>query len=142
MSTENAAESEYYSLGERFCYLRQKSGLSMSKFGDSIKVSSGYINDIEKGKRTNVSSHVILLTSKIYLVNFVWLLTGNGQKRYPSNIQKIIGDQHLENSSGEDIHMLGIQMLEVVEEITRLKVRIENLEAQLLGQQKKNRKGK
>jgi len=141
MSTKKTNIPEKDSLGERFCLVRSESGLTMSKFGDSIKVSGGYINDIEKGIKTNVGTGVILLVCKIYDLNFPWLLTGHGNKRYPSKIQNIHGDDKETKSSGEDNFMLFkvIQELGYLQqELVNVKRRLEKLESLMPGQQKKN----
>jgi len=138
MSSTKGEEKKKDTLGDRFYSLREKSGLSMDKFGGTIGVSGGYINDIEKDVKTNVSDTVILLTSHIYLVNAEWLLTGNGEKLYPSDFQTTNGDNAKKTPSGEDIRMTETQMIAIVEELTRLKIRIEQLESQCPGYQKKN----
>lgn len=134
MSTQNGKKQGNITLGERFFSLRQKSTLTMRGFGESVGVSSGYINDIEKGLKTNVSDTVIQLTAYKYSVNYSWLLTGQGERAYSGHIQNTDEDLTENYTSGEDIRML----FQVIQELAILKARIETLESQLSGPQKKN----
>lgn len=134
MSTKNGESRADFTLGERFFSLRERSDLNMREFGISLGVSSGYISDIEKGAKTNVSKTVILLASYKYKVNYKWLLTGDGESAYSENIQNTYGDHTENHTSGEDIRML----FQVIQELAILKLRIEKLESQLSGKQKKN----
>lgn len=134
MSTQNGRKRGNSTVGERFYSLRRESTLTMRGFGDSLGVSSGYISDIEKGEKTNVSRTLTLLASYKYKVNYKWLLTGEGERAYSENIQKTNGDHTEKYTSGEDIRML----FQVIQELAILKSRIEKLESQLSGKQKKN----
>lgn len=125
-------------LGERFFSLRKKSGQSMREFGESIGVSSGYINDIEKDKGKKVSHKVILLASCIFKVNFNWLLTGATDEGYSLDFQKNNGDENQKEFTGEDNRML----YKVIQELAILMQRVEKLESQLNGNQKKNQSSK
>ncbi len=135
MSIKNEGSRLNYTLGERFFSLREESGLNMREFGISLEVSSGYINDIEKGSKTNVSKKVIKLASYKYKVNYKWLLTGGGDRAYCENIQKTNGDHTENHTSGEDIRMM---LYHAIQEIALLKARVETLESQNSGPQKKN----
>lgn len=138
MSSKRGLKRGDNSLGERIFTIRDEERLTLTEFAQSLDMKSGgYISDLEKGVKSNLSGALINKFKEVYNVCPKWLLTGDGMRTYPTFNQINNGVKSRKKSSGEDIHMLGSQIIELVDQITRLKIRIEKLESLSEGNQKK-----
>jgi len=139
MSSKKGEMKTDTSLGERLFSVREKSNLTLQEFAESVDmVSGGYFSELENGRKTNLSSDLIIKICEIHNICHKWLLTGIGVMTYPTIIQKTNGETEKKKPTEEELRMIGTQIIEILEIITRLKIRIENLESQLEGKQKKN----
>lgn len=64
-------------LGDRLKQIRKEKGLSQKAFADPLATSSGYISEVEQGKKTP-GSEFLLSLSRVWKVSIDWLLTGEG----------------------------------------------------------------
>ncbi|EIJ41846.1 putative transcriptional regulator [Beggiatoa alba B18LD] len=78
---------------ERIKLFRNSLNLSQQKFADSLNISRGYLNDIERG-RQEPSFNFIKCLNEVYNVNLNWLLKGHGEMyeeiQTPKKTQAII----------------------------------------------------
>lgn len=129
------------SLGERLHSVRIKNNLTLGEFAKSLgKKSGSYFSDLENAEKSNPSTELIIKICKTYNICHKWLLTGIGVMTYPAIIQNT-DKEKAKKKPAEEIRMMGNQIIEILEIITRLKIRVEHLEAQLQGEQKKNHSG-
>ena len=139
MSSEKRRKEGKNSLGERLLSIRGESGLTLGEFAKSLGMKSGaYFSDLENDVKSTLSNKLIKKICELYHISPNWLLTGNGGMNYSSDFQTTNGVNAKKTPSGEDIRMTETQMIAIVEELTRLKIRIEQLESQCPGYQKKN----
>lgn len=73
-------------IGERIKKLRLGLGLKQVQFASQVRVSQGYLAEVEKGKK-NPSGRVMLAISTIFGVDEEWLRTGRGKKFRNEEIQ-------------------------------------------------------
>ena len=67
----------YRELGSRIREVRQKAKLTQAQFAEKVKISRGYLSEIEKGK-TKPSNLVLLAVRNVFAVKRQWLETGEG----------------------------------------------------------------
>lgn len=65
-------------VSERFCLVRDKTGLTQKDMAEKLGVQKSVISEIESGKR-DVSKNVIVSLIKSFGVSADWLLTGEGE---------------------------------------------------------------
>lgn len=65
-------------LGDRLKQIRKEKNLSQKAFADPLSTSSGYISEVEQGKKAPGSDFLTSL-SRVYGVSIDWLLTGAGE---------------------------------------------------------------
>ena len=65
-------------MNERLKDLRKTLNLSQDAFGERIGMSGGAISLLEKGKR-NVTEQVVKSICREYSVDYMWLITGDGE---------------------------------------------------------------
>ena len=73
-------------IGNRIKKLRLSLGLKQVQFAQHIRVSQGYLAEVEKGKKTP-SSRVLLAVSTVFGIDEDWLRTGRGRKNRPEDMQ-------------------------------------------------------
>lgn len=67
-------------IGDRIKKLRLSLGLKQVQFSQQVRVSQGYLAEVEKGKKTP-SPRVLLAVSTVFGVDEDWLRTGRGRKQ-------------------------------------------------------------
>jgi transcriptional regulator with XRE-family HTH domain len=67
-------------IGECIKKLRHSLGLKQVQFSQQVRVSQGYLAEVEKGKKTP-SSRVLLAVSTVFGVDEEWLRSGRGKKQ-------------------------------------------------------------
>jgi len=75
MSRVILAESK--DIGKRIRYFRDTIGLKGKEFAEKLAISSGYLSEIEHGKKLP-SESILLLVSLVFNVNKDWLRAGEG----------------------------------------------------------------
>jgi transcriptional regulator with XRE-family HTH domain len=73
-------------IGERIKKLRHSLGLKQVQFAQQVRVSQGYLAEVEKGKKIP-SSRVLLAVSTVFAIDEDWLRTGRGRKNRPEDMQ-------------------------------------------------------
>jgi transcriptional regulator with XRE-family HTH domain len=73
-------------LGERLKWIRKEKGLTQKAFSEPLGTSSGYISEVEQGKKTPGSDFLVSL-SRVWGVCIDWLLTGEGEP-YQTTVAK------------------------------------------------------
>lgn len=67
-------------MNERFKELRKTLGLTQSKFGEILGITTSGVSDIEAGRRNVTEQHLIMLSNyKDRPINIEWLRTGKGE---------------------------------------------------------------
>lgn len=79
------------SIGERIRILRKGKKLSGEAFARSIGVSKSHISKIEN-ESTGISEPVLNQISSVYSINKTWLLTGEGDPAFPTEMQESQAD--------------------------------------------------
>lgn len=77
-----STSSKQITSGMRVREARNKKNLSQQSFAESIGISRGYLNDIERG-RQKPSYNVITALSEVYNFSIDWILTGEGHMYRP-----------------------------------------------------------
>lgn len=72
-------------IGSRIKKLRLSLGLKQVQFAQHIRVSQGYLAEVEKGKKTP-SSRVLLAVSTVFGIDEDWIRTGRGRKNRPEDL--------------------------------------------------------
>lgn len=67
-------------IGDRIKKLRLSLGLKQVQFSQQVRVSQGYLAEVEKGKKIP-SSRVLLAISTVFGVDEEWIRTGRGRKQ-------------------------------------------------------------
>lgn len=67
-------------IGDRIKKLRLSLGLKQVQFSQQVRVSQGYLAEVEKGKKIP-SSRVLLAVSTVFGVDEEWLRSGRGRKQ-------------------------------------------------------------
>jgi len=86
--------SDEIKMGERIKELRKFFNFSQARFADNLKISQGFLSDVEKDKKIPGSSFLLSLL-KYYGVNINWLLTGRGEMFLKEDIY--ISEEEREN---------------------------------------------
>ncbi len=73
-------------IGDRIKKLRTSLGLKQVQFSQQIRVSQGYLAEVEKGKKIP-SSRVLLAVSTVFGIDEDWLRTGRGRKSRAEDMQ-------------------------------------------------------
>lgn len=71
-------------LGERLKWVRKDKGLTQQAFAKPLSTSSGYISEVEQGKKSPGSDFLLSLM-RVYRISVDWLLNGEGQPYLPDN---------------------------------------------------------
>jgi transcriptional regulator with XRE-family HTH domain len=72
-------------IGDRIKKLRTGLGLKQVQFAQQIRVSQGYLAEVEKGKKIP-SSRVLLAVSTVFAIDEDWIRTGRGRKSAPDEM--------------------------------------------------------
>lgn len=67
-------------IGDRIKKLRLSLGLKQVQFSQQVRVSQGYLAEVEKGKKIP-SSRVLLAISTVFGVDEEWIRSGRGRKQ-------------------------------------------------------------
>jgi transcriptional regulator with XRE-family HTH domain len=104
-------------LGERLKWVRKDKGLTQKAFSEPLGTSSGYISEVEQGKKTPGSDFLVSL-SRVWGVGIDWLLTGVGNP-YPSIESKPeIKPEKLQSSPESSQNKSEITDAEIIEQFS------------------------
>ena len=87
-------------MNQRIRIIREDAGLSMSKFGRQIGVSSAAVSHLETGKN-KASEQTIRAICKEFNVNRRWLETGEGDPYVPAMPEDALAEEIAELMQGE-----------------------------------------
>ncbi len=73
-------------IGSRIKKLRLSLGLKQVQFAQQVRVSQGYLAEVEKGKKIP-SARVLLAISTVFAIDEDWIRTGRGRKNKPEDMQ-------------------------------------------------------
>jgi len=65
-------------LGERLKWIRKDKGLTQQSLAKPLSTSSGYISEVEQGKKSPGSDFLLSLM-RVYRISIDWLLNGEGE---------------------------------------------------------------
>ena len=71
-------------LGDRLKWIRKDKGLTQQAFARPLSTSSGYISEVEQGKKSP-GSEFLLSLMRVYRISVDWLLNGEGEPYLPNN---------------------------------------------------------
>ncbi|AXR64529.1 helix-turn-helix domain-containing protein [Leptospira mayottensis] len=60
-------------------------GLTKKEFAERIGISTGNLSDLFSGRIKSLSPDVVTNIAKIYQINPIWLLSGDGEMEFSSN---------------------------------------------------------
>ena len=86
-------------MNQRIRLVREKAGLSMSKFGDRIGISSAAVSHLETGKN-KPSEQTIRAICQEFNVNRRWLDTGEGNPDVPTEQADALAEEVAELMKG------------------------------------------
>ena len=87
-------------MNQRIRIIREDAGLSMSKFGSQIGVSSAAVSHLETGKN-KASEQTIRAICQEFNVNRRWLETGEGTPYVPAEPRDALAEEVAELMKGE-----------------------------------------
>lgn len=83
-------------IGDRIKKLRLGLGFKQVQFSQQIRVSQGYLAEVEKGKK-NPSSRVLLAIATVFGIDEEWIRSGRGKKQRSDDMQLSKDERDLVN---------------------------------------------
>jgi transcriptional regulator with XRE-family HTH domain len=68
----------YSDIGNRLKYLRDQKNLTQQEFADSLGITQSWLSELETGIKAPSDVLIVALEYR-YMINRIWLLTGNGE---------------------------------------------------------------
>lgn len=95
-------------INDRIKRLRKIHGMTQQEFGDKIGIGKSALSQIESGA-SNPSKQTILAICRVFQVNKVWLLSGQGEEFVTPetfDLQALIQEQGLEGREAQTVKKL------------------------------------
>lgn len=103
-------------LGERLKQIRNNKGLTQKAFAKPLSTSSGYISEVEQGKKSPGSDFLLML-SRVWGVSIDWLLTGKGNPYIIDNSGETEADNSMDDADPEVSELMAMTR-EIIESNT------------------------